>query len=35
MDITGWVWGLTVVGLVGLVVFDYVFHVRRPHVPTL
>lgn len=35
MDIAGWVWGLTVVGLAGLVVFDFVFHVREPHVPTL
>ncbi|ORV45055.1 tellurium resistance protein TerC [Mycolicibacter engbaekii] len=35
MNVTGWVWGLTVVGLVGLVVFDFVFHVREPHVPTL
>ncbi|MGB3286470.1 TerC family protein [Mycolicibacter algericus] len=35
MDIPGWVWGLTIVGLAGLLTFDYVFHVRRAHIPTL
>lgn len=35
MNIAGWVWGLTVVGLVGLLAFDFVFHVRKAHVPTL
>ncbi|MEB3024164.1 TerC family protein [[Mycobacterium] crassicus] len=35
MDVAGWVWGLTIVGLVGLLAFDFVFHVRRAHVPTL
>lgn len=35
MDIAGWVWGLTVVGLVGLLAFDFFAHVRRAHVPTL
>lgn len=35
MNVAGWVWGLTIVGLVGLLVFDFVFHVRQPHVPTL
>jgi tellurite resistance protein TerC len=29
------VWWLTVVGIVGLLVFDFVFHVRKAHVPTL
>lgn len=35
MNVAGWVWGLTIVGLVGLLAFDFVFHVRQPHVPTL
>ncbi|BBY33446.1 tellurium resistance protein TerC [Mycolicibacter minnesotensis] len=35
MNVAGWAWGLTIVGLVGLLVFDFVFHVRQPHVPTL
>jgi tellurite resistance protein TerC len=35
MDIAGWVWGLTIVGLIGLVAFDFFFHVRKAHVPTL
>ncbi|HEY0534658.1 MAG TPA: TerC family protein [Actinoplanes sp.] len=29
------VWLLTVVGIVGLLLFDYFFHVRRAHVPTV
>lgn len=28
-------WILTVVGIVGLLVFDFVFHVRKAHVPSL
>jgi len=35
MQVSGLVWALTVVGIVGLVVFDFYFHVRRAHVPTL
>jgi tellurite resistance protein TerC len=35
MDVPGWVWGLTVLGIVGLLVFDFFFHVRKAHVPTL
>ena len=35
MDVPGWVWGLTIVGIVGLLAFDFVFHVRKAHVPTL
>jgi len=35
MNIAGWVWGLTIVGLLGLLAFDFVFHVRNAHVPTL
>jgi tellurite resistance protein TerC len=29
------VWLLTVLGIVGLLLFDYFFHVRRAHVPTI
>src|SRR6201990_3145115 len=29
------VWLLTVIGIVGLLLFDYFFHVRRAHVPTV
>jgi tellurite resistance protein TerC len=35
MDVPGWVWGLTVVGIVGMLAFDFFFHVRSAHVPTL
>ncbi len=28
-------WTLTIVGIVGLLVFDFVFHVRKAHVPSL
>jgi tellurite resistance protein TerC len=30
-----WVWALTIAGIAGLLVFDFVFHVRKAHVPTL
>jgi TerC family integral membrane protein len=32
---SGGVWVLTVVGIVGLLLFDFFFHVRKAHVPTL
>jgi len=35
MDVPAVVWWLTIVGIVGLLVFDFVFHVRTAHVPTL
>ncbi|MGV0627674.1 TerC/Alx family metal homeostasis membrane protein [Mycolicibacter minnesotensis] len=35
MGTGGWVWGLTIVGLVGLLAFDFFAHVRRAHTPTL
>jgi len=35
MGVSGAVWALTVVVIAGLMVFDYVFHVRKTHVPTL
>jgi tellurite resistance protein TerC len=34
-DVSGLVWLLTVLGIVGLLLFDFFFHVRRAHVPTL
>lgn len=30
-----WVWVVTVAAIVGLLAFDYVFHVRKAHTPTL
>jgi tellurite resistance protein TerC len=35
MGVPGLVWLLTVVALLGLIAFDFYFHVRRAHVPTL
>ena len=35
MDVPGFVWVLTIVGIVGLLLFDFVFHVRKAHIPTL
>ncbi|TXI49324.1 TerC family protein [Mycolicibacter arupensis] len=35
MDVAGWLWGLTVAGLVGLLAFDFFAHVRKAHFPTL
>ena len=35
MDISPLVWGLTIAGIVGLLLFDFYFHVRKAHVPTL
>src|SRR4051812_40050428 len=32
---SGGVWLLTVLGIVGLLLFDFFFHVRRAHLPTL
>jgi tellurite resistance protein TerC len=28
-------WALTIVGIVALLLFDFVFHVRKAHIPTL
>ena len=33
--VSGLVWLLTVLGIIGLLLFDFFFHVRRAHVPTL
>ncbi|HST66943.1 MAG TPA: TerC family protein [Mycobacteriales bacterium] len=35
MDVPGTVWGLTILGIAGLLAFDFVFHVRKAHVPSL
>lgn len=35
MAVPGHVWWLTVVGIVGLLLFDYIFHVRKAHTPAL
>jgi tellurite resistance protein TerC len=35
MQVSGLVWALTVVGIIGLVLFDFFFHVRRAHIPAL
>lgn len=35
MTVPGWVWALTVALLIGLVLFDFFFHVRKAHIPTL
>jgi tellurite resistance protein TerC len=34
-DVSGGVWLLTVLGIVGLLLFDFFFHVRRAHVPSI
>ena len=35
MDVPSVVWGLTIASIVGLLAFDFVFHVRKAHTPTL
>ncbi|MBM9466159.1 TerC family protein [Nakamurella leprariae] len=35
MNVSTWVWLVTVAGIVLLLIFDFVFHVRKAHVPTL
>jgi tellurite resistance protein TerC len=35
VSVPSWVWLLTIAAIVGLLVFDFVFHVRKAHVPTL
>src|ERR687897_637684 len=35
MGVPGYVWLLTVVGIVALLLFDFFFHVRKAHTPTL
>jgi tellurite resistance protein TerC len=35
MDVPVWVWALTIVVIVGMLILDFVGHVRTPHAPTL
>ncbi|TDD44557.1 TerC/Alx family metal homeostasis membrane protein [Nonomuraea terrae] len=35
VDVSAAVWALTILAIVGLLLFDFVFHVRKAHVPTL
>jgi tellurite resistance protein TerC len=35
MDTPLWIWIATIVAIIGLLAFDYVFHVRQAHTPTL
>src|SRR3954462_6258544 len=35
MDVPTWVWAVTIAAIVGMLVFDFVGHVRTPHAPTL
>ena len=35
MEVTPLVWGLTIAAIGGLLLFDFVFHVRTAHAPTL
>ncbi|GAA1265304.1 TerC/Alx family metal homeostasis membrane protein [Pseudonocardia aurantiaca] len=35
MDVPAFVWLLTILGIVGLLAFDFFFHVRTAHIPTL
>lgn len=35
MGVSGLVWALTIVAIAGLLLFDYLIHVRETHVPTL
>ncbi len=35
MTVSPLVWTLTIVGIAGLLLFDFVFHVRKAHTPTL
>jgi tellurite resistance protein TerC len=35
MDVPFWVWAATVAAIVGMLLFDFLGHVRTPHAPTL
>lgn len=35
LEITGLTWAVTIAAIVGLLAFDFIFHVRKAHVPTL
>jgi tellurite resistance protein TerC len=34
-DVSRGIWLLTVIGIVGLLLFDFIFHVRKAHVPSI
>lgn len=34
MDVSAWVWAVTAVAVVGLIIFDFFAHVRTPHAPS-
>src|SRR5919199_4994647 len=35
MDVATWVWALTIAAIVGMLVFDFIGHVRTPHAPSM
>jgi tellurite resistance protein TerC len=35
MDVPFWAWALTIAAIVGMLLFDFVGHVRKPHAPSL
>ena len=35
MTVPLWVWAITIAFIVGLLLFDFIFHVRQAHIPTL
>ena len=35
MDVPLWVWGITLAAILGMIVFDFLGHVRTPHAPSL
>ena len=35
MDVPLWVWALTIAAIVGMLVFDFIGHVRTPHAPSV
>lgn len=35
MQVPIWIWLATVVGIIGLLAFDFFFHVRKAHIPTI
>ncbi|WP_426225185.1 TerC family protein [Pseudarthrobacter sp. DSP2-3-2b1] len=35
MEVPSYVWTLTIIGIVGLLAFDFFFHVRKAHTPSL
>ena len=35
MEVNALTWGITIVVLMGFIIFDFVSHVRSPHEPTI